>query len=101
MARSWKKEGLKDTKIIVWDHNRDMIYQRALYLPQRPRSRKIHLGIGFHWYEDWSGGTPYDNLRRVRIIPDKNSSLRKDALKVLIPPGTMPGWAKNMDADDQ
>lgn len=68
------KEGLKDKKIIVWDHNRDLIYQRAQTYFNDPEAAKYIWGIGFHWYEDWSGGTPmYDNLRRVHeSFPDKN-----------------------------
>lgn len=62
-----EKEGLKDKKIIVWDHNRDLIYQRAQTYFNDPEAAKYIWGIGFHWYEDWSGGTPmYDNLRRVQ-----------------------------------
>ena len=68
------KEGLKDKKIIVWDHNRDLIYQRAQTYFNDPEAAKYIWGIGFHWYEDWSGGTPmYDNLRRVHeAFPDKH-----------------------------
>ncbi len=69
-----EKEGLKDKKIIVWDHNRDMIYQRATTYFSDPEASKYIWGIGFHWYEDWSGGMPmYDNLRRVyEAFPDKH-----------------------------
>ena len=68
------KEGLKDKKIIVWDHNRDLIYQRAQTYFDDPEASKYIWGIGFHWYEDWSGGLPmYDNLRRVyETFPDKH-----------------------------
>jgi glucosylceramidase len=68
------KEGLKDTKIIAWDHNRDLMYQRAQTYFNDPQAAKYIWGIGFHWYEDWSGGTPmYDNVRRVyEAFPDKN-----------------------------
>ncbi len=68
------KEGLADKKIIVWDHNRDLIYQRAQTYFNDPEASKYIWGIGFHWYEDWSGGTPmFDNLRRVQeAYPDKN-----------------------------
>lgn len=69
-----EKEGLKDKKIIVWDHNRDLIYQRAQTYFNDPEVAKYAWGIGFHWYEDWSGGTPmYENLRRVyEAYPDKH-----------------------------
>jgi glucosylceramidase len=68
------KEGLSNKKIIVWDHNRDLIYQRAQTYFSDPVASKYIWGIGFHWYEDWSGGTPmYDNIRRVYVaFPDKN-----------------------------
>ncbi len=68
------QSGLKDKKIIVWDHNRDLMYQRAQTYFKDPEAAKYIWGIGFHWYEDWSGGTPmYDNIRRVQeAFPDKN-----------------------------
>ena len=68
------KEGLKDKKIIVWDHNRDLIYQRAQTYFNDPEAAKYIWGIGFHWYEPWSGGAAmYDNLRRVyESFPGKN-----------------------------
>ena len=68
------KEGLADKKLIAWDHNRDLIYQRAQTYFDDPEASKYIWGIGFHWYEDWSGGTPmYDNIRRVHeTYPDKN-----------------------------
>lgn len=60
------REGLKDKKIILWDHNRDLIYQRAQTYFKDPEVNKYAWGIGFHWYEDWSGGKPmYENIRRV------------------------------------
>jgi glucosylceramidase len=69
-----EKEGLKDKKIVVWDHNRDLIYQRAQTYFDDPEASKYAWGIGFHWYEDWSGGVPmYENLKRVHeAYPDKN-----------------------------
>ncbi len=68
------KEGFAGKKIIVWDHNRDLIYQRAQTYFNDPEAAKYAWGIGFHWYEDWSGGTPmYENLRRVyESFPDKH-----------------------------
>lgn len=67
------QSGFKDKKIIVWDHNRDLIYQRAQTYFKDPEAAKYIWGIGFHWYEDWSGGTPmYENIRRVQeAYPDK------------------------------
>ena len=69
-----ENEGLGDKKIIVWDHNRDLIYQRASTLLNDPVAAKYAWGVGFHWYEDWSGGDQvFDNVRKVHeTFPDKN-----------------------------
>lgn len=74
LGPTFKKQGLGDKKIIVWDHNRDIIYQRASTYFKDPEASQYIWGLGFHWYEDWSGGTPmYENIRRVQEAwPDKN-----------------------------
>jgi len=68
------KEGLGNKKIIVWDHNRDLIYQRASTLLKDPAAAKYAWGVGYHWYEDWSGGDQvFENVKKVsESFPDKN-----------------------------
>ncbi|HEV2830682.1 MAG TPA: glycoside hydrolase family 30 protein [Hanamia sp.] len=68
------KEGYGNKKIIGWDHNRDLLYQRASTLLNDADAAKYLWGIGFHWYETWSGGAPmFDNVKRVHeSFPDKN-----------------------------
>ncbi|GCC52062.1 glycosyl hydrolase [Chryseotalea sanaruensis] len=68
------KEGLADKKIIAWDHNRDLMYQRAETLFSDPEAAKYIWGLGFHWYEDWAGGKQmFDNVRKVsESWPEKN-----------------------------
>jgi glucosylceramidase len=68
------KEGLGDKKIIVWDHNRDLIVQRAQAIFDDPEASKYAWGMGFHWYEDWTGGLQmYNNVGLVHdTYPDKN-----------------------------
>ena len=63
-----------DKKIIVWDHNRDLIYQRSNTILNDPEARKYVWGAGFHWYEDWKDGKPmYQNVQRVKeSFPDIN-----------------------------
>ena len=66
LGPSFEKVGLSNKKIIVWDHNRDLMYQRAQTYFSDPLVAKYAWGMGFHWYEDWSGGTPmYENVKRV------------------------------------
>ena len=60
------KSGLGDKKLIAWDHNRDLLYQRASAVLNDPEAAKYVWGIGFHWYESWTGGgNIYDNVARV------------------------------------
>lgn len=62
-----KKNGLSNKKLIVWDHNRDLIYQRASVVLGDPDAQKYIWGIGFHWYETWTkSGMQFDNLRLVK-----------------------------------
>ncbi|MCZ8217421.1 MAG: glycoside hydrolase family 30 protein, partial [Cyclobacteriaceae bacterium] len=67
-------EGLADKKIIAWDHNRDLMYQRAETLYHDSAAAKYIWGMGFHWYEDWAGGKQmFDNVRKVKESwPEKN-----------------------------
>src|SRR5439155_201849 len=64
--------GLRDVNIMVWDHNRDLIIERALTIFGDSAAAKYAWGMGFHWYEDWSGGTQmYGNVALVhRPYPD-------------------------------
>ncbi len=68
-----EKEGLGDKKIVVWDHNRDLINHRANTIFDDPEASKYAWGIGFHWYETWAGGEPmFENLAKVKeSYPDK------------------------------
>ncbi len=68
------KAGMADKKLIAWDHNRDLIYQRASTVLDDPEAAKYVWGIGFHWYESWTGGgNIYDNVKRVaETYPNKN-----------------------------
>ncbi|HVF95741.1 MAG TPA: hypothetical protein VM871_00385, partial [Flavisolibacter sp.] len=61
------KAGMADKKLIAWDHNRDLMYQRASVLLSDRDAAKYIWGIGFHWYETWTGGPmQFQNLRRVQ-----------------------------------
>ena len=74
LGPTMSREGLRDVKIIVWDHNRDLFVQRALAIFGDTAAARYAWGIGFHWYEDWSGGTQmYDNVALVsRMFPGKH-----------------------------
>jgi glucosylceramidase len=69
-----EREGLGDKKIVVWDHNRDLINHRANTIFEDPEAAKYAWGIGFHWYETWAGGEPmFSNIASINeSFPTKN-----------------------------
>jgi glucosylceramidase len=69
-----EREGYGDKKIVVWDHNRDLINHRANTIFEDPEAAKYAWGIGFHWYETWAGGDPmFSNLGNIKeSFPTKN-----------------------------
>jgi glucosylceramidase len=69
-----QKQRLGDKKIIAWDHNRDMVYQRASVILNDPQAAKYVWGIGYHWYETWTGGPmQFNNVKAVaQSFPGKN-----------------------------
>jgi glucosylceramidase len=73
LGPTMKREGLGDRKIIAWDHNRDLIYQRVSTILADPKAAQYVWGIGYHWYEPWSGGDMmFHNVRLVHeTFPDK------------------------------
>ena len=68
-----EREGLQNKKIIVWDHNRDLLFDRASVILNDPEANKYVWGTGFHWYEDWKDGKPmFNNVGKVATaFPDK------------------------------
>ncbi|MDB5001590.1 MAG: glycosyl hydrolase [Mucilaginibacter sp.] len=68
------KGGMAAKKLIVWDHNRDLLYQRASTILEDPAAAKYIWGIGFHWYETWTGaGQNFESTRLTHeAFPDKN-----------------------------
>ncbi len=56
-----EKEGLNHVKIIIWDHNKDIIFERAEPVLSDPQAAKYVWGVGFHWYS----GDQFDHLDKV------------------------------------
>jgi len=68
------KNGMADKKLIVWDHNRDQVYQRASVILEDKAAAKYVWGVGYHWYETWTGSPMlFNNVKNVHeSFPDKN-----------------------------
>ncbi len=68
------KDDLSNVKLIVWDHNRDLLYQRASVILNDPQAAKYVWGVGYHWYEYLKDGVMlFDNVERVHeAYPNKH-----------------------------
>ncbi|MFC6184383.1 glycoside hydrolase family 30 protein [Pseudoxanthomonas japonensis] len=79
--------GYADKKIIVWDHNRDMMLYRAQVILGDPEAAKYAWGLGFHWYETWAGFDPmFRNVAAVtEAFPDKPVLLTEAAVEKFDP----------------
>lgn len=60
------KDGLKKN-IVIWDHNRGLMYQRAKVVLDDPEAAKYVWGVAYHWYV----GDHFENVKRVeQAFPD-------------------------------
>jgi glucosylceramidase len=60
--------GLAHVRIVVWDHNRDGMVERASVVYGDPEAAKYVWGTGFHWY----GEDHFDHVQLVHDAwPDK------------------------------
>jgi glucosylceramidase len=61
--------GLGHVRIIVWDHNRDLMVERARAVYSDPDAARFVWGTGFHWY----GDDHFDHVQQVHDAwPDKH-----------------------------
>lgn len=62
------KNGLSDVKILIWDHNRERVVERARDSFALEGASDAIWGMGFHWYS----GDHYEQLDMFRAsYPDK------------------------------
>ncbi|WP_312369858.1 glycoside hydrolase family 30 protein, partial [Lachnoclostridium sp.] len=57
-----EEEGLSNVKIYVWDHNKELLYERAKEILSDSRARECISGMAFHWYT----GDHFEALDLVR-----------------------------------
>lgn len=63
------RAGLGDVKIVIWDHNRDLMVERAGVVYADTEAAKYVWGTGFHWY----GEDHFDHVQQVHDAwPDKH-----------------------------
>jgi glucosylceramidase len=68
------RNNMGNKKLIAWDHNRNLLYQRASVIMKDKQAAKYVWGFGFHWYETWTGGPmQFENVKLTsQVFPDKN-----------------------------
>ncbi len=63
-----EKSGLNDLKLMIWDHNRGIMYQRAKMVYDDPEASKYVWGTAIHWYT----GDHFENSGLLNdAFPDK------------------------------
>ncbi len=68
LAPVLREEGLDDVKILIWDHNKERVYERAAEIFADEQARKDIWGIAFHWYS----GDHFDALKMAKeAFPEK------------------------------
>ncbi|MBS0188046.1 MAG: glycoside hydrolase family 30 protein [Planctomycetes bacterium] len=82
------RAGLGDKKIIVWDHNRDILFERAKVVLEDAGAAKYVWGVGFHWYV----GDHFDNVRHVQERFPKTHLLFTEGCVESFQPGRIAEW---------
>src|SRR5260221_12110227 len=68
LGPTFKKAGLGHIKIIIWDHNRDLLVQRVQASYNDPEASSYIWVAAFHWY----GPAKFENLQLAHEAwPDK------------------------------
>lgn len=68
LGPTMRQSSAKDVNILIWDHNRDIIVERAQAVLEDPEAAQYVWGTAFHWYVSEA----FDNVGRVHeLFPDK------------------------------
>ena len=63
------QHGLGDVRLLIWDHNRDLMVERAATVLSDPAAARYVWGTAFHWYE----GDHFANVQALHdLYPDKH-----------------------------
>ena len=84
LGPSLEKHGHGDVKVIIWDHNRDVIHERAKAVLSDPEAAKYVWGTGVHWYVS----EEFENLSKVHHdFPDKHLIFTEGCIEGGVRPG--------------
>lgn len=69
LSKAFKEADLEDIKIIIWDHNRDILFERVDGVLSDPVANQAVWGVGNHWYMS----EEFEQLAKVKDkYPDKH-----------------------------
>ncbi len=88
-----------EVKIIIWDHNRDEIVERADTVLKDKAARDYVWGTGIHWYVS----EEFENVGKVHDLhPDKHLLFTEGCIEGGVQPGSLltgERYARNMIGD--
>jgi glucosylceramidase len=83
LGPSLEKNGHGDVRLLVWDHNKERVFDRMKAILSDRNAAKYIWGTGFHWYS----GDHFEGLSILHdLFPDKG---------LIFTEGCLPGPAKN------
>jgi glucosylceramidase len=69
LGPTFEANGLQDIKILIWDHNRDVMVERAHAILSDPTAYQYVWGTAFHWYDN----EQFDEVRKLHeLYPEKH-----------------------------
>jgi glucosylceramidase len=94
-----RKNRREDLKVIIWDHNRDVVFERANAVLSDPEAAQYVWGTGLHWYVS----EEFENLSKVHnAFPDKHLIFTEGCIESGVQLGawhTGERYARNMIGD--
>lgn len=68
LGPAFQRNGLGHIKILIWDHNKDIVYERAKEILEDQEANQYVAGVAFHWYS----GDHFESVALVREqFPEK------------------------------
>ena len=94
LAPALASAGFGELKVLGWDHNRDLLPTRARALLSGAEGTPDVWGVGFHWYETWSGSAPlHSNVAAVHEAYPDTPLIMTEACVEGFERGEIDAWA--------
>jgi glucosylceramidase len=88
LGPTFAKDGLKKKNIVIWDHNRSLMYQRAEVVLSDPKAARYVWGVAYHWYV----GDHFENVKQVAQAFPKFHLLFTEGCNGPFNPNTIDDW---------